>query len=400
VAADRDFTKNSGLAWDYLWNERLRPAFPWWIVILCILTLASRVVYISGPYFVDGPRHVEAIMSGTIFISPPGYFLFAESAKAISLALNVSVPSAIAILNIFFSISGVAIFADLARRFFPGMLGVTLAFCYAFSVIVWFAADIHSTYAAMTFFAPALLHTIWIEESGWAAGLLWAAMTGFRPSDGVFVLPFVIFMTGRRGARQIVSFASAALPVIALWYIPTARHFGGVLSPLHSAGAQAHGLANGLFINVPWKRKFGNLIHVAFGGFNAWNILTPFVFVGCFSKSTWSRSALIYVVPGVLFFSLYFFSDAAYFAYLVAPGLLLAGEGLQLMRLKNAVIIAALAVLISIGQMMLVRPISSRSVASAVINAYCLQYSGWAIQHHYNPRLRDTLEAAEPAIKP
>jgi hypothetical protein len=375
-------------------KRQSRAGFQWWTLLLGVLTLASRLIFTSSPYFVDGPRHVYFIEHGQIFVSsPPGYFLFGETAKIISVLLNVSAATAISIMNVSFSICGAIIFANLATRLIPGILGVLLAFCYAFSDTVWFVSDIHSTYAAITFFVPAVLYAICIDESGWLTGVLWAAMTGFRPSDGVFLLPFVLFAVGRRGMRHVAIFAIAALPVLAVWYIPTARHFGGSLfSPLTAAGGQAHHLANGLFVNEPWQRKVGNLVHIALGSFNAWNILTPFLFIGCFSRTTWTRAALLCFTPGLLFFIFYFFSDSSYYSYLIAPGFLLAGVGLQQLRPRYGVIVTFIALSISILQMTVARPLQSRTVTAAVINAYCLKYSGWGIRNQYDPRLRDTLE--------
>jgi hypothetical protein len=370
-----------------------RVQFQWWTLFLGVLTLASRLIFTSSPYFVDGPRHVYFIEQGQILVSfPPGYFLFGETAKIISDLLHVSVATAISIMNVSFSICGVIIFANLATRLIPGILGILLAFCYAFSDTVWFVADIHSTYAAVTFFVPAVLYAICIDESGWLTGVLWAAMTGFRPSDGVFLLPFVLFAVGRRGMRHVSIFIIAALPVLAVWYIPTVKHFGGILSPLTAAGGKAHHLANGLFVNEPWQRKVGNLVHIAFGSFNAWNILTPFLCIGCFSRATWTRAALLCMTPGLLFFTFYFFSDSTYYAYLIAPGFLLAGVGLQQLRPRYGVAVASIALSISILQMTVARPLQSRTVTAAVINAYCLKYSGWGIRNQYDPRLRDTLK--------
>jgi hypothetical protein len=367
--------------------------FPWGVLPLGALTLASRFLFTSAPYYVDGPRHVYFIEHGTLFTtSAPGYLLFAETVKILSQVMSLSVPVAISLLNISFSTAGAIIFAQVASRLFPGRLGILLSFCYAFSDIVWFVSDIHSTYAAMTFFVPALLYAIWVNETVWAVALLWALMTGFRPSDGVFILPFVVFAIGK-STQRIAVFIGVALPVVALWYIPSAKHFGGsLLSPLTASGVQAHHLANGLFATEPWRRKLANLVHIAFGSFNAWSILSPFVFIGCLSRTVWIRSAVLFIVPGLLFFSLYFFSDCTYFAYLVAPGFLLAGEGLQRLRPNTAVIVASCTLLLSIAQMTIARPFQSQKVAAAVINSYCLKYSGWAIRNQYAPRLHDTLE--------
>jgi hypothetical protein len=42
--------------------------------------------------------------------------------------------------------------------------------------------------------------------------------------------------------------------------------------------------------------------------------------------------------------------------------------------------------------MTIVRPLQSRTITAAVMNSYCLEYSGWGIRNQYDPRLRDTLE--------
>jgi hypothetical protein len=368
--------------------------FQWWPLVLGAVALFSRFIFTSPPYFVDGPRHVYFIEHGQIFLSsPPGYFLFGKTAKLISQMLNVSVTTAIFIMNALFSSLGAVIFANLTRRLFPGLVGVLLAFCYAFSDTVWFVSDIHSTYAAMTFFVPSLLYAIWVDESSWLTGLLWATMTGFRPSDGVFLLPFMLYATRKKGMLHVVKVAIVALPMILIWYIPTERHFGGgLLSPLTAARITAQHLSNGLFSDESRIRRLGNLVHIALGGFNAWNILGVFLFIGCFSRATWTRSALLCIAPGLLFFSLYFFSDSTYYAYMVAPGLMLAGEGLRKLQPKYAVIVTSVSLLISITQMTVARPLQSGTAAAAVINSYCLKYSGWAIRNQYDPRLYDLLK--------
>lgn len=148
-------------------KRQSRAGFQWWTLLLGVLTLASRLIFTSSPYFVDGPRHVYYIEHGQILVSfPPGYFLFGETAKIISVLLHVSVATAISIMNVSFSVCGVIIFANLATRFIPGTLGILLAFCYAFSDTVWFVSDIHSTYAAITFLETRGLRLCWVVRGG------------------------------------------------------------------------------------------------------------------------------------------------------------------------------------------------------------------------------------------
>jgi hypothetical protein len=365
----------------------------WFLPLLSIVTLVSRLAYRSAPYYVDGPAHVTAISSGVVFIQPPGYYLFGETARWISILAHISPALSITALNVLFSVAGVLIFSRVAAHMFSERLAMLLSLAYAFSDTVWFVSDIHSTYAAMTFFGPALLYAVWIEENWWLAGLLWGAMTGFRPSDGVFLSPFVLFALWRKRPRDIVIFVLTSMSIIACWYVPTVKHFGGsLLSPLSASGSQVQRVANGLLTHASFTRKIGNLVHIVFGAFDAWSILAPFVVIGgLVAKDKWSRQSLVWMGPGILFFICCFFSDAVYLSYAIAPGFILAGAALSRLRPKTSIIIASMAVLISFSQMMIARPLAPTTTSRAVLNSYLLQYSGWAIDHRYWSRLRDDI---------
>lgn len=125
-----------------------RPLFQCGVLIL--LTLLLRIASASEPYFVDAPRHIRAIESGRLVIQPPGYFLFNVTGFFLSHLLHVSAGGALHILNVAFSVAGVAVFYLLLLRLKMGS-PFWLALAYTCSPIVWFSGDIHSSYAAMTF---------------------------------------------------------------------------------------------------------------------------------------------------------------------------------------------------------------------------------------------------------
>ncbi len=368
-------------------------ASAWWPWLVGLLALLSRFLFRSGAYFVDGPRHVAAIQSGAVLIQPPGYFLFGELGSLLVHLTGASPSTALFAVNTVFSALGAVVFGLLARRMFPGILGAALSLFYAFSVITWFDAEIHSTYAAMTLFAPLLLYTLFTLENAWLAGLAWALMTGFRPSDGVFILPFLAWVLYRKGSRFAFRFFVVAAPCVALWYLPTVHYFGGHwLAPLSSAKGQASSLANGFLIpGVPIQRKIGNLVHVIVGSYDAWNLLTLFLIWGLCIRRGFRVYALLWIAPGALFFLLYFFSDSLYLSYLLAPGLLVAGEALSRLRTRTAMSWVAAALALSIGQMTLMRPIAPVTLGRAILDSYLLQYSGWGVRHQYHQRLQDAV---------
>jgi hypothetical protein len=352
-------------------------------IVIGVLVLMSRLAFISKPYFVDGPAHVRAVTSGANFIQPPGYFLFNKTAWLLVHALSISSAAALMSLNIAFSIAGAIIFALLVTRSFPGPLGMLLAVFYAFSDVAWFVAEVHSSYASVTFFAPLLLYVVWFMESGWIVGVVWGVMAGFRPSDGVFVLPFIAWMLIRK-PKQIPFFLATAVPIFTLWYFPTVQHFGGgILSPLHAAAGQVERQANGIFASDSPLRKIGNLVHVGTAAFDGWNLLAVAMLLGMFACEKRSKDLVVYMLPGLLFYILYFFSDPSYFSFLLAPGVILAGYGLSRFRPATAYAITAIAITISIVQMALLRPIGYKNEAEATLDAYVLEYSGWGLRHEY-----------------
>ena len=168
-------------------------------------------------------------------------------------------------------------------------------------------------------FAMGLLYLSWRNEAGWWVGLVWAVQAGIRPSEGVFTLPFVLLIIFQQGRMQIFQFASVAIPVVALWYVPRAHHFGGgALSPLRSASGQAGFLSNGLLTHISGQRKVANLIHLICSIFNSWNIMAFAVILGPFyAKNTWTRSLAWLLTPGFAFYILILFASPAYLAYLV-----------------------------------------------------------------------------------
>jgi hypothetical protein len=164
---------------------------------LVLLTLILRIASASGPYYVDAFRHIHSIESGALVIHPPGYFLFNAAGFFLAHLLHVSAAGALQILNIAFSVSGAAVFYLLVSRLAVIPSPFWLALAYVCSPIVWFSGDIHSSYAAMTFFAPLLILVVDCEQSFIWGCIVWAVMTGFRPSDGVFVLPWMVLQSFR-----------------------------------------------------------------------------------------------------------------------------------------------------------------------------------------------------------
>jgi hypothetical protein len=375
--------------------------------VLMLLTLVLRVTSASGPYFVDAARHISAIETGKLVIHTPGYFLFNLSGFILSRLMHVSAGNALHILNVAFSVAGVAVFyllvsRLLASRLLSGVSPFWLSLAYTCSPIVWFSADIHSTYAAMTFFAPLLILVLEVDvlevDRQWVWGcVVWALMTGFRPSDGVFVLPWMIFHALRFPWKQRLAGVSTAIAIVAAWWVPTAQRYGGsLLLPLSSSRQQVHGLAQGILTGHLGLHAAVNAGHAVAGIVMTWGLLAPAVYLGgiAWKRSAIARSMTIFLAPGLAFFLLYYFSDGTYLAYIAAAGMVLAGVYLPSRPPATQRTIYAVAILASMLFMILARPANGTpSKLRAVTDAYFVRYSVPSLKEQRDPRLARLLGA-------
>lgn len=366
--------------------------------ILVLLTLLLRGISASSVYFVDGPLHVAAIERGTLIIHPPGYFFFNVLGLIVSKALHCSAADALQWINIGFSVAAVAVFYLLVSRVLSNQSSAFwLSLAYACSPIVWFSAEIHSTYAAMTFFAPLLILLVEAEERFVWGCVVWALMMGFRPSDGIFVLPWMLYQSIRFSwSRRIVG-AFAALMITALWWVPTAvRLGGGLLGPVSSSHAQVDSLAQGILAGDFTIHAVVNAIHTIAGTIVSWGLLMPAVVLGAVSltpKNRVARSMVVFAAPGLLFFLLYFFSDGTYLAYAIAAGMILAGLFLEQKNTAVQRVWFATAIATSLLFMFTARPSDKPSKSRAIVDAYFVRFSVPSIKQHRARRLAELLGA-------
>lgn len=353
----------------------------------------------SGPYFVDAKRHVYAIESGILVIHPPGYFVFNLTGLLPSKLLNVSAGEALQVLNVTFSVAGTAIFYALLSGYADVLPRFWLTLVYVCSPIVWFSADIHSTYAAMTFFAPLLILVLDRSRCFVLWCVVWAVMTAFRPSDGVFVIPWMIYHARRFSWKELAAGVSIAGCITAAWWIPTLlRYHGGLFSPLSFSYQQVHGLAQGVFTGSLGIHAAMNAFHATTGMIMTWGLLTPAVCIGMTRcvRNTTARSMTLFLAPGLAFFFFYYFSDATYLAYAAAAGLLLAGEYLSNRKPLTQLTCYALTACVSVLFMFSARPADGKvSRFQAVTDAYFVRYSVSSLKQQRAPRLATLLDKCD-----
>ena len=368
-------------------------------ILLASITLISRCLTVSNPYFVDGPNHVRAIENGTLIIQAPGYFLFELCGAALSALFHVQAALALRMLNVSFGVGAVLVFYLLAIRLFEVRLAGMLALLYAASPLVWFSADIHSTYAAMTFFAPLLLLVMGERKQFTLGCCLWAVMAGLRPSDGMFVLPWLLLQGYKqRWTARLQGFVAAAVGLL-IWWLPTAERFGGsILSPLTASRSQASRLAQGVLVTHLSMHSATNFLRGVSGMVMAWGLLLPLVLWGgwhLWRKEQRVRTSALWILPGLTYFLFYYMADATYFAFCVAPGLIIAGFVIREMPRLRQMILSSAALLCSLLFLLAGRPIEPGHKSQAVADAYFMKYTVWSLQHQYAPTLTDLMGEAD-----
>jgi len=270
--------------------------------------------------------------------------------------------------------------------------------------VAWFASDIQCTYASATFFAPLLLFLVRGKKYFAWGCFAWAIMAGFRPADGGFVLPWMLYEAiGVTWSARLKGLVLAAAGFL-LWWIPTAQRFGGTfLAPVTKSRGQAATLAKGVLAGHPSLYALTNCVRACTAMTLAWGILTPLVVIAIvwlWRHDGWVRSLAVWMTPGVAFFLLYYISDAVLFSFCVAPGFLVVGFLLARMgrkRLQTAIYSAAVAC--SLIFMYGARPVSSKTKLGAVVDAYFVSFSAWALQHQYGPTLKELIGACgQPGV--
>jgi asparagine N-glycosylation enzyme membrane subunit Stt3 len=103
-----------------------------------------------------------------------------------------------------------------------------------------------------------------------------------------------------------------------------------------------------------------------------------------------SRFELIWMVPGAVFFALFYVAWPGYILGVLAVIVLLAVKSITRLRQPLAAVVLAGAMLVNCIQFYAVRPVEHpTSMAKAIATAYAFQYSRAAIVEKFQRRLKE-----------
>lgn len=348
---------------------------------LAVFALATRLLCRGPLYFADGPSHIDSIVDKTYIIQPPGYWLFSRIA-----GLFHDPVLAITAMNILFSVAGIVIFYYTACFFTRQRNAFLATLAYSTVFYVWFSGEVHSTYASQILFPVSTFYALLCYERDRAKWILWLAAgifalgAGLRPTDGVFMIPMVLYFAIYRLQRKESIIFLLLLSALCLgWIIPTWLAFHNYEGGVHDAvlytghimtcrsiltGVNIYTLANVVRFALP--------LLVAF-----WPVLGVAALTAVRNSKDWRvRAMLIWIVPGSLFFALVYISTPTYLDFLSAAILLLAVAAPRLMvvtALWNAVLFLVIC------------PIPSQKLVFEVANDYVLPFTRYGIRHQWQP---------------
>jgi hypothetical protein len=352
-------------------------------VVLFILVSLSRYFTRGRLYYVDGPRLVQSIRHHTYVIQAPGYWLYAHLG-----GLFPDPAAGLSILNIIFSGAGASVFYLLGRKFgLPLKTSFLAALAYSSIFFLWFAGDVHSSYASQILFAPLTIY-LFVSYCQKPSRLLltaccasYAAGAGLRPSDGAFLGPLFLFMTFRfiSGWKTRVTTIFLTCLLCLAWYVPTkialtTAHSNTVKDQLASLAFQVSPLLVG--INA---RSVANVIRVLLPILVAFWMLIPTLFSRRASTVNWILA--LWAFPGLFFFTLIYMADACYLTFL-AGAIILTCALSSKKRYVPAILTTCF--LFNSSVFLLARPVSSRTRAAQALNFYVIKYCHYGIRHQWS----------------
>ena len=381
--------------------------YPW---LLAVVVLLSRLLTRFPLYYGDGPKHIRAIQTHSFVIQPPGYWLFNRLAGLFS-----DPALAISLFNIFCSTMGVVVFYYCARDLLTKRsLARWGAAIYAAIFYAWFSAEVHSTYASQLLFPVLALYLFFEHQrTGRARYLYFAAAAfaigaGLRPSDGAFLLPFVLWQLIRCYPRRRAVVAAALITALCLaWLVPNVlaleRAKSWSSSPADTVGSYASLVLSRR--SIVWnginKLTLANVTRVVVAiCFAFWPFLLPLVFSGFRGLDSRARELALWIFPGLLFFLATIFSEAPYLNFATAAILLM---GLMLLENSTRRLTIATAVLClawNIGFFLFFKPMLTMSMPINTVNCYAGRFTLFSLRHRAFPNLSDVVKDPSLLFRP
>ena len=342
----------------------------------------------APPYFADGPAHIEAARLGINVIQPPGYWLYTSVG-----GLFKNPGLAFSFFNYFFVSAGPVAFYFMSRKLDVDITCSRIAsIAYACIFFLWFAGDVQSTYASQAFFPPLLIFSFLLlkekqtSKRRFICALIYACGAGFRPSDGFFLIPLLLYLTYSSSPQWKIRIEILVMTglLCLLWFIPNQLALHANNSLVHSQLSKLITLASVLYLGITVE-SLANMARVLVPlAIAFWPLIFLFRFI---SKKNW-QLIILWSMPGLLFLFFLYMSDATYIVF-SSGAFILAASLSQNVRLAK-IVLSACAIW-NLGFYFVAKPILSMNPLALAFNYYGVKYTYFGIAHEWMENPSDAL---------
>lgn len=268
---------------------------------------------------------------------PPGYFLYIMLGKALSYFTGDPV-TALLIISIIASVAAVVFIYLLSYEWFDRKAAIFSGLLFLTSPFTWFYGTVALTYIVEFCLVSLVGLFCWYLSTGRTQFLVPAAIVlglavGFRQSSILFLAPICLYSLRKLEIKYWFTAIVVFAVTVCAWFVPMLLASGGsdvyftALNDLWSrvasartvfAIAEKEGLTSGILLAVIRLITESSFFVISFVA------AAPFILLRGLSLGSWSeqkRFALLWIVPGVLFFTLMYLSPSnmGYMAVIFPP---------------------------------------------------------------------------------
>jgi hypothetical protein len=268
---------------------------------------------------------------------PPGYFLYILLGKALNY-LTGDPGQALLIISIGASLAAVAFVYMLTYEWFGRLAAIFSGLLFLCSPFTWFYGTVALTYIVEFCLVTLVGLLCWYISNGRTRLLLPAAVVmgitvGFRQSSILFLAPLCLYALRHLEVKHWLSAILVFSVTVCAWFFPMLIASGGsdvyftALNDLWSrvpstgtvpAMVEKAGLFSGVLLALVHLSMMAIFFLVSFSA------ATPIILMRGLSLGSWAaqkRFALIWVLPGILFYTFMFltFSNMGYMAAIFPP---------------------------------------------------------------------------------
>jgi 4-amino-4-deoxy-L-arabinose transferase-like glycosyltransferase len=306
------------------------------LILVCIL-LATRIPFRSHYlYDIDSVNFALALRRFDPAVHqphPPGYFLYIWAGGLVN-SLCGDANTAFVSISIASGCGALIAIYALAGGWFDRRAAISACLIFIFSPLAWFHGTVALTYAVEGFFSSLAGYLCWKVYDGSRTLVVPAAITvglaaGFRPSFLLFIGPLlvfsVVFAKVRVGGRHMTAAGVALVAAVSAWLFPMIIRSGG-LSEYWSALVSLWRTvpAKQTVLNSPVANSIARLVSIAgifLLCFGCASLLAFKGFTNGFQRRRETIFVLIWIAPGLLFFTLVFlkFVNSGYLLVISPP---------------------------------------------------------------------------------